>query len=328
MSTRKRKAALTEEFSPSTWHPPGLMKTKTVSSFKVRKLSLEGDTNAVPPERILGYNVIPALACNTFICAAKNKGKTTLLYNVLKACANKRTFVYILAATHHKDPIYKAMKAMFDKRGIGYQCFEDIRELPVVLASLIKGEEEDNPENQKAQIEQQLLESCDTLGSRIGYDLLGIPPQFEQIPLAKLVDAPPKKPKEPKIISPDFFFILDDVSLELRRPEIEALTKIQKHLRSKVIISSQYIHDMRPGALMQLDYLIIFGGQNLEKLKHVFDRTDHHITFEKFLELYNDATKDKYGFLFYDRQKGKYRRAFSEEYVIPEADTNEQVSKK
>src|SRR4051812_31180254 len=75
-----------------------------------------------------------------------------------------------------------------------------------------------------------------------------------------------KKPKPQKHVAPDIIFVLDDLSTELRYKSVATLLKSNRHYRCKVILSSQYLHDLEPQSIAQLDYMLLFGGQTLDKL--------------------------------------------------------------
>ncbi len=68
------------------------MQTKEINNIKIRPvvhLALESHAN-------LGYDYVPTLYANIYICSRKRSGKTTLIYNILKHCVNKRTNVGFL----------------------------------------------------------------------------------------------------------------------------------------------------------------------------------------------------------------------------------------
>ena len=47
----------------------------------------------LPKELILGYEYFPTLYSNIYICSKRKSGKTTLIYNSLKHCTDKKTNV-------------------------------------------------------------------------------------------------------------------------------------------------------------------------------------------------------------------------------------------
>ena len=65
------------------------MQTKEINKIQIRPvvhLALES-------HEILGYDYFPTLYSNIYICSRRRSGKTTLIYNILQHCLNKRTNV-------------------------------------------------------------------------------------------------------------------------------------------------------------------------------------------------------------------------------------------
>jgi hypothetical protein len=65
------------------------MQTKEVNKISIKPvvhLALES-------YEILGYDYFPTLYSNIYIWSRRRSGKTTLIYNILKHCVNKRTNV-------------------------------------------------------------------------------------------------------------------------------------------------------------------------------------------------------------------------------------------
>jgi len=124
-----------------------------------------------------------------------------------------------------------------------------------------------------------------------------------------------KKKKKQKI-APKYIFIFDDISTDLKNPDVAFLVKQNRHYLSKVIISSQYPYDMKPESRRQQDYFLLFAGQPEDKLKKLYENIDLHITFETFKELYDQATSEKYHFLYIDTNNGEYRQDFNQQFII------------
>jgi len=111
--------------------------------------------------------------------------------------------------------------------------------------------------------------------------------------------------------------ILDDISDELRNSmQLTKLMKENRHSKADIIISSQYYTDLSPSQLSQLNVILIFKSFPVEKLERMHDGLRLNIPLDKFLEIYDDATQDKYNFLYIDRDNNKYRKNFTDEYVI------------
>ena len=125
-----------------------------------------------------------------------------------------------------------------------------------------------------------------------------------------------RKPRKPKRIAAEHFFIFDDLGVNLRSPIINTLLKTHRHYKSKVIISSQYLNDLLPEARLQLDFVLVFGGNSVEKMKALHKDIDLSIPFDDFIMLYKDATKEKYNFLYIDARSEQFRKNFNELYNI------------
>ena len=84
---------------------------------------------AVPhlnPDRIKGYDVIPWLHANIFICGKKGSGKTNVLFKLLKNCINKNTRVFIFCATLHSDPNWLIILKWLKARKQPMELFDEI----------------------------------------------------------------------------------------------------------------------------------------------------------------------------------------------------------
>ena len=79
------------------------MQTKEINNIKIRPvvhLALES-------HEILGYDYFSTLYSNIYICSRRRSGKTTLIYNILQHCVNKRTNVVFFCSTINRDSTYK-----------------------------------------------------------------------------------------------------------------------------------------------------------------------------------------------------------------------------
>ncbi len=74
-----------------------------------------------------------------------------------------------------------------------------------------------------------------------------------------------RKPRKPKRLGPEYVFIFDDLGSDLRHASITQLFKTSRHYKAKVIVSSQYVHDLSNSCIKNLDYTLIFKSFNREK---------------------------------------------------------------
>lgn len=232
---------------------------------------------------------------NIFICAKKKSGKTTLIYNILKECADKRTSVFVFSSTYTKDDTWLAIKTYLDKHNInnGFysSIFDDkINILGEIVKEILTTDETDSDADDI--VEEKIL-------------------NFDDNEVRVSV-----RKKKPKKISQKYIFIFDDLSSDLRNTEISRLMKRNRHLKSKLIISSQYLYDIEPSSRRQLDVYILFSGQSEDKLLEIFKNADLNITFEQFLSIYKEATKKRFDFLYIDSANCKYRINFDKEIII------------
>lgn len=120
----------------------------------------------------------------------------------------------------------------------------------------------------------------------------------DKAPLAaKEEEKEPKKKKE-KYLAPEFIFVFDDLGKAMRNMAIDQLVKTNRHFKMKVILSGQFILDISPEAIRQIDYLLIFGGIPREKLKQLHDRITFTGTYESMQKMYDYATDKQYNFLY------------------------------
>jgi hypothetical protein len=138
-------------------------------------------------------------------------------------------------------------------------------------------------------------------------------PKMVLFPEEKLIE---RKPRKPKKLSPEYIFIFDDLGNDLRHQSITQLFKTSRHYKAKVIVSSQYIHDLSNSCIKNLDYTLIFKSFNREKLLVLFEALDLSIDFELFEQLYLDATAEPFNFLYVDSRENTYRKNFNKEYLL------------
>ncbi len=118
-----------------------------------------------------------------------------------------------------------------------------------------------------------------------------------------------------KYLVSKYILIFDDMSKSLRTELISKLLKINRHLKSKVILSLQYPNDLDLLARMQIDYWILFKKINNKKLKEIYDIIDVENDFISFKNMYNEATEEKYDFFYIDLGKQEFRKNFNMKFI-------------
>jgi hypothetical protein len=271
-----------------------MFKVREINDFKISKIRL--------PERdekkIRGGELLP-LYSNTFICAKKNSGKTTVIFNILKKCVDKNTIVDLFVSTIEKDRSWIQILEFLKKKNVrfnahmssnddnGRDLIKDIIDQPVVFS--------DDDESDAEESRGLMYISVDR-------------PQEN----AKPVKRRSNKITQKRIV------ILDDIGNELKKPSIDQLLKVNRHLHSKVILSSQYLNDLSPQARRQIDVWLLFNGCKREKLLTVMRDCDTHLEYPLFEQVYKFATSEKYNFLYIDCHNSKFRKNFNQELRISE----------
>jgi hypothetical protein len=290
------------------------IKVKTINKQVIKPIPIEGQQDTRP---ILGADLFEEIYANIALIAKKKSGKTTTLHHILKRCAGKDTHVIFFCSTIHKDKSYVGIRKMLKERGISFDAYTSLKEDGVdVLDDIVKElEEEAKKREEEAENgeEQEVKKETHTTDDLLqALQTKGIDGYIEEEEKEET-----KKKKKSKYRMPELIIVLDDLSNQLRSPSLETLLKKNRHFFCKVIISTQYIHDLAPESLKQLDYWIIFRGQPIEKLEKIYKDADLNIDFSLFYNIYKDATKDKFGFLYIDTNNMNFRKNFNKVYILP-----------
>lgn len=288
-----------------------------------------------------GYKMFQEPLPNIGIIAKKKSGKTNVVVNIVKECADKDTHVFVLASTANKDPLFLALKKWCKKHEIPYSAQTEIKSVDEngkkhdFFENFMRemgeaDEEEDETESEDEEAKHPRMsnyghvpeESC----SESDYsDYDSDDSQVKKLNYGKKYDrANPKfvknksslQPKKP-YITPEVIIITDDLSNELKTPSLRAFFKRNRHYKCMNIISTQWLQDLLPESLKQFDYLLLFKGLTDEKLEKVKNDADLGIDLEKLKAIYKSATSAPYSFLYVDTRLEQYRKCFNFRYNVP-----------
>lgn len=264
-----------------------MIQLKKINDFKVVPMKLP----KIDPKKIRGYDVIPELYANVYMVAHKKSGKTTCIFNILKACSNKDTKLIFFGSTIHNDPGYKVIFKYFKKKGNPILKYTSIFEEKIdKLQLLLDTFKVDNDDDEEEKEEIKYIAVDD--------------------------DEDEQTKRKPKKIAPEIIFIFDDLSKSMRTPSFSTLIKTNRHFKSKVIISSQNVKDILPEARENIDVLILFKGIKKDLLETICEDFNIKLPFDKFLEVYKFATKGNYNFLNIITKEHEYRKTFNSRIVI------------
>jgi hypothetical protein len=263
-----------------------------------------------PDIKPLGYELFPQLASSIYISASTKSGKTTLIFHIIKHCIDKNTKIFIFSPTVFIDNSYKMIARYLKKKKISHQLHPHFisEDGDDMLNDILKGIIEDH---EKPQQEEEKEKSIIPAYSKMvgGKIVKMISPDVKQIEKKEESDDEDESTNAPK-----YMFIFDDLGNEMRKPSIYKLLLKQRHFKAKTILSSQYINNLMPSSIQQLDYVILFGGHNSDQLSELHKKLDLNISLETFIDYYHEATKEKYHFLYIDRREGLYRKDFNSEF--------------
>jgi len=279
---------------------------ETVNDVKVKPLKT---ITKIPPEKIKGYELFPEIYSNIYLCAKKASGKTSLINTIIKKCSDKYSKFYIFCSTVSMDPAWIQMVQDLKDRGNDVECYTSISEGKVnILDDILKELKQAARERQIAE-EEEKKKKQDPVIARLS----------EREKLFKKIfgeDEEEVKERKPKKIAPEIFFILDDLGQELRDKAVAQLLKTNRHFLSKCILSGQYMNDLSVQGRKNLNYVILFGGHSLDKLETIYKDINLSVGEETFLDLYKDATSERFNFLYIDILNQTFRKNLNKKYIL------------
>jgi hypothetical protein len=282
---------------------------KALQTTKINNVAVKGVKHLEEEDKrpVKGAELISELFANVGIVAQKMSGKTSLIATMLEHCVGRDTQVLLFVSTLHSDKSWLAITDWMDRKGIPWvgqtSIYGDTR-----AHNLLKEWVRLQQDEAKARIDAEKKRELEGLEKK-AKKAISCDSDTDS-------DEEETKKRKTKYKAPDWIVILDDLSDELRDPAVAALMKKNRHLKCKVIMSTQYLHDVVPSALKQLQVWILFKGHVKEKLQKFWEQCGTQVVFETFLDLYKDATSVPYGFLYIDTVKDEFRSGFDKLYSL------------
>lgn len=269
-----------------------MITSKKINNFEVKKVNLGTDSGK--PFR--GEKVMKPYQ-NCFITARKHSGKSTTIFALLKAIVGRDTEIHFFVGTLYRDKMYEKIREYFTKKGNVLHLHTAITdENGLNLVSELR--DVNNDEESEEEPENSIL---------------------NYLPPDEIEEEPQKKRKrKSKYQAVKHVAVFDDLGSSLRSPEITRLLKVNRHLLMTVLLSSQYLLDLAPGALRNCDSFICFNGFKKAKLQKLMIACDTDLPYSDFNELYEYATADKYNFLMIDTSTNptSFRKNFNHQLTI------------
>jgi hypothetical protein len=296
------------------------IKIRKINDVKVEPIPLPKHTG-----KILGYEMIPEVYSNIFLCAVKQSGKTNCLFTILKECVGKNTKIIAFVGTLKNDPNWKYIREYFEKKKnpvVGRISLKDddgtneLAELVYDLKLKANDEEEEEKKKSKEGVRKKKLEVPE------GKEEFAIK-KFMKWDDDKVEEAIPEpKKKKNKILAPEYVIIFDDLSDQLKDKCLTTLMKQNRHFKAKIIVSTQYLKDVLPESRKQCDIWILFRGLPEAELKIIYANSSQKIPLKLFMNLYEKATEKPFSFFYIDKNNREYRRNFNEVFDLEKEKKN------
>lgn len=292
-----------------------MISLKQINNQKVKAIPIPDEDN----RPIKGFDICEEVYANIFLCARKKSGKTSALFKIVKECAGRNTIIIVFCSTAYKDKNWIQIRKYFEKKGMEIRVhtslYEDGQDQLFNLIDDLKKEAKEK-EDEKEDDEEPEIDRCDDILARLA-QMHGGRKEEEEEPKQK-------KERKCKYQVPEYIIIFDDLSSELKSQSLLSLMKFNRHFKAKLIISSQWLHDLLPESRKQIDLFLIFKGFPKDKIALIFKDCDSSIPFETFYKIYKKSTKRPFSFMYIDTRADMFRRNFDEKFIIKEDDDSEE----
>jgi len=275
------------------------METKKINNIKVKRVI----SNKIENDKIGGYDMFKEPYCNIFLVSRKKSGKTNLIYNILKKCANKKTHVWVFSPTVQKDETWKETIEMLKKKGCPIDKFvhfidenDNSNIIDAIINEMIAEAEEESEESEDEKSNSKCNIGC----------------VFEN----EEKKEKEKKEYKPKKIYPMNIFVVDDLGSDLRNKCIQQLLLKNRHFLSKTVISAHSTQNITPMARANIDICIIFKGMAVQKLEQLHHDLNISVDLDRFLQIYEEATREPYSFLYINVATDEMRVCFDRAIVL------------
>ena len=285
-----------------------MISLKQINKLIVKAIPVPSSFDKRP---IKGYDVCEEIYANIFITSKKKTGKTSVVFEIMKNCSDKKTIIIVFCSTIYKDENWIEIRKYFERKGYDIRVYTSIFEdgedqLEKLIQELSQEAKEE--EQEKHEEEETSEQKCNKIINKLSQLAFG---DNEEEKEQKC-----KKSKKSKYRCCEYMIIFDDLSSELKSKSLLNLLKKNRHYKSKLIISSQWIHDLLPESRKQLDLFIIFKGFAEKKIYELYKDCDSSIPFETFYNMYQQATQRPHSFFYVDSRSDKCRSNFNQQFIL------------
>ena len=310
-----------------------------INDIKIKPLK---ETSKIEVKPAKGHEMFSDPYTQLAILSRKKSGKSVLIGNIIKKCAQPGySTVIVFSTTVQKDPAWLALAKYCKRKGIAFKGLQEIVSvdgngvkkdfLQEFMRTVLKtGEEEvidSEASSSSSASEEDGSGSEESEPNSSEYSSEEEQSQFNfnmthpSKPIKFLRDTPSIKREYPTI-SPQWVLCFDDISDELKRPSVQALMRKNRHLKSMCIYSSQDARDVVPSGHRNMDAFCLFGALDDSILEKIKRDAGLSVPLDTLMKMYRTATKEKYSFLTIDVPLEQYRIGFSKIFNITNKDAN------
>ena len=265
-----------------------MINIKHINKIEVKKIKNENlDTRPIK-----GKDICNTCYSNMFLVAPTCSGKTTVIFEMLKRCAGKKTKIIAFVSTIYNDQNWNSIRIYFKKKKISFTSYTSIFENQDLLQTYVDELTKEAEEREKKDTKEiDIYQSC-------------------------LMFDNSDTESEEEYQTPKYIFIFDDLSNEIKTNSYDTLLKKARHFEILTITSSQNLKDLSPSSRNQIRIWILFQNLNDERLKTIYDAISSVIPYEQFKKMYKYATKEKYNFFYIAPRCSDFRINFNKQFVI------------
>src|SRR5579883_1680521 len=272
-----------------------MLKCSKISDREVKPIRFLTEPDQRP---IAGFDTIPDLYATVVMIGHRKVGKSFCMFDLVKECIGPDTETYVFARQHNNDDGWKAFKEWMREKNHPFVAYSS-------TLQAIPGKS--RPKNLLGELMDAWIAEADAKEAE---------QDAEEDVKEEAEDKEEPKERKTKYRYPERIIILDDISSELKKEPVATLFKEGRHLRTRVFVCTQNIKDIRPETRHNTTHLLLFKGENLQKVNQVHDIFDIAAEREDFRRMYHDASKEDHGFLYCDINNNEYRRKFNYKYDV------------
>lgn len=265
---------------------------KKINNVEVKPIKTENADN----RPVKGKDVCATCTSNIFLVASTHGGKTTTMFEIIKQCAGKKTKIVAFVSTIFNDENWHEIKEYCRKKKIDFtghiSLFEGKKDLLQEYVDMLTQKAEKREKERNTPVDA--YESC------LFFDN----------------DDEKEDEKDKKYKYPEYLFIFDDLSNEIKSTSYNTLLKKSRHYNILTMTGTQDLKDLLPATRNQIRIWLLFPNLPIDRLESVYNTIGGKVNFDLFMKMYKYATKKPYNFLYIAPRDLDYRVNFNSKFVL------------